>query len=87
MWHLIDNISEIPSDRDLRLAVITSDEVHALVFACRKKGVSWINAETGRAIEPYPTHWQYWSDDPSAVPSSFGPAAGASEVSSNFSRR
>jgi hypothetical protein len=64
MWHAINHISEVPLDRDLRLAVIDSDAVHALEFACRrKKGVVWVNATTGRAVEVHPTHWQYWPDD------------------------
>jgi hypothetical protein len=63
MWHVITNISDVPLGRDLRLAVINSNEVHALVFPCRRKGGVWVNAETGQTIEVHPTHWQYWSDD------------------------
>lgn len=68
MWQPIKDTSKIPVDSDLRLAVINSDGVHALVFPCRRKRTGWIHAETGREIEVFPTHWQYWSDDPAIVP-------------------
>jgi hypothetical protein len=53
-------ISSAPADRDLRLAVIESGEVHALVFPCRRARGGWIHAETGKPILVSPTHWCEW---------------------------
>jgi len=63
MWHSIHLISAVPADRDLRLAVINADGVHALVFPCRRKDGQWADARTARIIEVAPTHWQAWSDE------------------------
>jgi hypothetical protein len=63
MWHELFNFSEAPSDCDLRLSVINREGVHALVFPCRRAGDLWVHARTGRIIEVFPTHWQYWSED------------------------
>lgn len=60
MWQPVTQ--DIPLDRDLRLAVIEGEEVHALVFPCRRKGDAWVEAATGRRVEVYPTHYQDWSD-------------------------
>jgi hypothetical protein len=35
MWHFIDSIEAIPKDRDLILAVLDHDGLHALEFPCR----------------------------------------------------
>ena len=64
MWYAIKSLFEVPSDRDLRLAVITDGDVHALVFPCRRAGETWVDARSGRIVEVYPTHWQDWSDEP-----------------------
>lgn len=40
----------------------TRDEVHALVFPCRRRGSDWIDAKTERLIEVHPSHWQEWTD-------------------------
>ena len=64
MWHEIESLSEVPSGRDLRLAVINDGDVHTLVFPCRRAGEMWVNARNGRIVEVYPTHWQDWSDEP-----------------------
>jgi hypothetical protein len=32
MWKFIGSISDVPTDRDLHLAVLDGDQVHALVF-------------------------------------------------------
>ena len=61
MWHRIEKIHEVPGDRDLRLAVIDpKGTVHALVFACRREGHLWKDAETGHLVNIFPTHWQDW---------------------------
>jgi hypothetical protein len=60
MWHPINSLADIPTGRELRLAVLDGDKVHALVFACRRDGDRWIDASTGRMIEVHPTHWQEW---------------------------
>ncbi len=53
-------IATAPFDRDLELAVINYDGTHALAFPCRRILGSWINAETKKKIEVYPTHWREW---------------------------
>jgi|SRR5271166_987820 len=58
-WQLI---STAPFDRDLELAVIGYDGVHALVFPCRRILGSWINAETKKRIDVWPTHWRAWQE-------------------------
>ncbi len=62
MWHFINDLSEVPVDRDLRLAVIdASGEVHALAFPCRRVDSGWRDARSGREVDVFPTHWQEWS--------------------------
>lgn len=61
MWRQIGLISEVPADRDLRLAVLKDGEVHALVFPCRRRNDYWVDAKTGRMVDVQPTHWQEWS--------------------------
>jgi len=63
MWQAIRSISDVPGDRDLRLAVINGEEAHALVFPCRRHGFGWLDAKTGRLIEVHPGHWQEWITD------------------------
>jgi hypothetical protein len=61
MWHKVNSLADVPTDHDLRLAVIDgSGAVHALVFPCRRVGNSWVDAKLRRAVEVYPTHWQEW---------------------------
>lgn len=64
MWQAIGSIRTIPTDRDLRLAVLKDDEVHALVFPCRRRGDGWVDAKSGRTVDVQPTHWQEWSTPP-----------------------
>ena len=66
MWHNVSAPEDVPSDRDVRLAVIDSNgTVHRLVFPCRRVGNSWIDAKFGRRVELDPTHWQEWTEDES----------------------
>ncbi len=54
-------IASAPFDRDLELAVINYDGVHALAFPCRRILRSWMNAETKQRIDVQPTHWRQWA--------------------------
>ena len=61
-------ITTAPYERDIELAVIETDEPHALVFPCRRVLGGWINAETSERIEVRPTHWRPWTDgDPDST--------------------
>jgi hypothetical protein len=60
MWQRIGAIEDIPTDRDLRLAVRDSDDMHELIFPCRRHIYFWIDAKTRRPVEVSPTHWQIW---------------------------
>jgi hypothetical protein len=63
MWHSITPLAEVPTDRDVRLAVVDGyGTVHTLVFPCRRVDDSWVDARLGRRVEVYPTHWQEWRD-------------------------
>ena len=56
-WH---PISTAPPDRDLQLGVIENDEVHCLVFPCRRTEQGWVDAANGRSIRVDPTFWREW---------------------------
>jgi sorbitol-specific phosphotransferase system component IIBC len=63
MWHQVNSLAHVPTDRDLQLAVIdVSGTVHALVFPARRVGNSWIDSKLRRPVEVYPTHWQEWAE-------------------------
>jgi hypothetical protein len=64
MWYPISNA---PFDRDLELAVIDSNGVRAISFACRRVPGGWIKAETRTTVDLRPTHWREWSTDGSAA--------------------
>lgn len=53
-------ISGAPFDRDLELAVINRNGVHALVFPCRRILGGWMKKATEERIEVHPTHWREW---------------------------
>jgi hypothetical protein len=55
-----EEISTAPYDRDLELAVVEGDRVHALVFACRRTVSGWIKVPTHERISISPTHWRPW---------------------------
>ena len=75
-WKFIRFSSDVPSGRDVHLAVIEAKEVHALAFPCRRVGNSWVNALTGKPLEVYPTHWKDWCDASEPVPQ-FGRSPGS----------
>src|SRR5450830_899259 len=49
-----------PSDADLEICVMDNCGVHALVFACRKKGTEWVDASSNKHVDIHPTHWRKW---------------------------
>jgi hypothetical protein len=51
-----------PFDRNLELAVMDNDGLHALVFPCRRLVDGWLNAVTQERLrrEFDPTHWREW---------------------------
>jgi hypothetical protein len=64
MWHAVNAPEDVPTDRDVRLAVIDArGTAHALVFPCRRDGQGWIDSKLRRSVEVYPTHWQEWADE------------------------
>jgi hypothetical protein len=56
-WQTIESA---PFDRDLQLSVI-EDQVHALVFPCRRTVFGWING-AGKSVEVSPSHWRNWAE-------------------------
>jgi hypothetical protein len=60
MWQPVSNA---PFNKDLELAVIDHEGTHALVFACRRTLIGWINSSTRERVEVCPTHWRLWSDE------------------------
>lgn len=57
MWNPVTNA---PYGRDLQLAVIDDDGVHALVFACQREFAGWRSVVTGAHVDIRPTHWRVW---------------------------
>jgi hypothetical protein len=55
-------ISTAPFGRDLQLSVQEKEEVHSLVFPCRRVKTGWANALTGKPVIVHPTHWRDWLD-------------------------
>jgi hypothetical protein len=53
-------IATAPYDRDLELAVIERDRLHALVFACRRTPGGWIKVAGRERVAIQPTHWRLW---------------------------
>jgi hypothetical protein len=56
-WH---PIASAPFDQEVELSVIEADEVHALLFSCRRTARGWVNASIKTAIPVRPTHWRPW---------------------------
>lgn len=59
MWQ---PISGAPFGRELELAVIDGDDVHALVFPCRRTLTGWMRAGTKERVDVSPTHWRDWTE-------------------------
>ena len=49
-----------PYERDLEVAVIDKDGVHALISPSRRIEDGWVDAKTKRRLEVWPTHWRAW---------------------------
>lgn len=54
-------IANAPFGRELELAVIDRDGVHALIFPCQRSLTGWVRIGTKERIEVSPTHWRDWS--------------------------
>jgi hypothetical protein len=57
-------ISSAPLEQDIELSVIEGNEVHALVFPCRRTARGWFNASVKSAVLVRPTHWRPWPNAP-----------------------
>jgi hypothetical protein len=53
-------IASAPFDQELELSVIEEDEVHVLLFPCRRTARGWVNASIKTAVPVRPTHWRPW---------------------------
>ena len=53
-------IASAPFGRNIELAVIDADEVHVLVFPCRRAFGGWVKADTNSSVNIHPTHWREW---------------------------
>jgi hypothetical protein len=53
-------IKSAPFDRDLEIAVLDDEGLHALVFPCRRVLKGWVTSETTRQVQVHPTHWRDW---------------------------
>ena len=60
--HMWQQASTAPFDRDIELAVIDEDGLHALVFPCRRILSGWMKAETKERLDVRPTHWREWQE-------------------------
>ncbi len=63
-WQMIRTA---PFDRDLELAVIDAQGVHALVFPCRRVLRGWVKAGSSLPVNVHPTHWRHWDDSVSPL--------------------
>ena len=55
-------IGTAPFGRNIQLAVIDANEVHALVFPCRRVLRGWVKADGNSTVIVHPTHWRDWDD-------------------------
>jgi hypothetical protein len=51
-----------PVNRDLELAVIDYDGLHALIFPCRRDLTGWQKSGTQEHVDVRPTHWREWKN-------------------------
>jgi hypothetical protein len=58
-WH---PVSTAPFGRNLQLSVYDNEEVHSLVFPCRRTESGWVHALTEKRVFIDPTHWREWPD-------------------------
>lgn len=61
-------IASAPFDRDLQVAVVEGEDVHALVIRCRRVRQGWVSAATGKPIDVRPTHWREWTQSADSPP-------------------
>jgi len=57
-----ETISTAPYDRDIEIAVIETDHVYPLIFACRRTANGWVKASSRERLRIDPTHWRPWQD-------------------------
>ena len=61
-WKLINTV---PLDRDVRIAIIDSKDVHVVTYPCRLTQQGWIAAESKKRFYwVRPTHWRDLSPEP-----------------------
>ncbi len=53
-------IATAPFGRELELAMIGYDGVHALAFPCRRVLGGWIKSDTRERLDVHPNHWRAW---------------------------
>jgi hypothetical protein len=53
-------IETAPLERDLEVAVIDFDGLHAVAFPCRRVLGGWVKTATGAPVKVFPTHWREW---------------------------
>ena len=56
------SIKDAPFDLDLELAVLDGEEVHALVFPCRRALGGWLKCGANEPVNVRPTHWRKWKN-------------------------
>jgi hypothetical protein len=61
MWHFIASMTSVPTEQQMRLAVVDNDGVHARVFPCYRIEDCRIHTESKAKVEVHPTHWREWS--------------------------
>ena len=63
-WMNWQPIVTAPFGRNIELAVIDANEVHALVFPCRRMPGSWawVKVDTNSPVDVHPSHWREWDD-------------------------
>jgi hypothetical protein len=57
MWR---SVVEASFGKDMELAAIDDEDVHALVFPCQPMPATLVNAMTGEILNDHPTRWCAW---------------------------